>query len=74
MDDQYRIDWSEPLARWVVRHDERGYVGEVEAIGGRFRAQAVSGDTVVPVAYGMSIKSMAEQVIWYDRAMNQEAE
>ena len=72
--DDYRIEWAETLNRWVVRHDERGDVGEVEAIGGRFRAQAVSGDTVVPVAYGMSIKSMAEQVIWYDRAMNQEGE
>lgn len=74
MMDEYRIEWTPELKRWVIWHNERGYIGEVDAMSGRFRAQVVVDGTTMAVAYGTTIKGMAEQVIWYDRAMNQEGE
>lgn len=68
--DDYRIVWDEEAGYWDVSHTERGAVGSVWPVaGGRFEAQA-SGLTI---ASGWTLKDAVAQVIWYDRAMNQEA-
>lgn len=60
---------------WRVRHGERGVVGVVMRCTNRFEASVRADDEKrVTIGYGQSLRSLIEQVIWYDRAMNQEAE
>ena len=70
----YRVEVAEAKQRssgWNVLSEERGQVGGVRSSdGGKFVAFCDG----VAVARTYSLKAAVEQVIWYDRAMNQEAE
>lgn len=77
MDTQYRIEWIEEMRQWMVRHAERGTAGEVVMGSGSFVSQVPAPDrSALPLQVGESktLKAAVEQVIWYDRAMNQECE
>lgn len=69
---EYRI---EELGKgWRVCHFDRGTVGVVIHLGNRFEAKVDSGDDTRTVAYGNSVKLVAEQLIWFDRRINGEIE
>ena len=73
--DEYRIRWDADTMNWDVAHMDRGFVGTVFANhGGRFHAHAVVESRGVQIASVWTFKAAVEQVIWYDRAMNQEVE
>lgn len=73
----YRLVWTFDPERYSceVRHIERGHVGTVvPLIGGRFEAVIEAGEEAASIGAVWTVKAAVEQVIWYDRAMNQEAE
>lgn len=67
---EYRIIRDAEGKNWEVAHVDRGKVGTIWRMGQEFRATV---DDDGPIGYGRSLKSLAEQLIWYDRAMNLEA-
>ena len=70
--DEYRIERAVEANNWTVRHEDRGEVGRIDRIGSDFRAMVEGGATLI--GSSRSLKSLTEQVIWYDRAINQEGE
>ena len=70
--DEYRIE--EMGKGWRVCQPERGTIGVVSHQGGRFKAMIDDDRDGRVIGYGQTVKAAVEQVIWYDRAMNQEAE
>lgn len=73
---EYRItlDSEHECQPWDVKHAERGYAGSVwPQEGGRFEATISRNGDVVKIATVWTLKAAVEQVIWYDRAINQEA-
>lgn len=75
MDRQYRFTFTKGLGWWDVSHEDRGLVGFVrESDRQRFIAGGYVDDADVVIGSCPTLKAAVEQVIWYDRAMNQEAE
>ena len=70
--DDYRVE--EMGKGWRVANAERGTVGVVMHMGNRFRAAVDDADEARTIGYGQSLRDVVLQVIWYDRAMNQEVE
>ncbi len=71
---EYRVEVDvvqQSKSGWSVLSESRGRVGSVRASGGG-KFDAIVDYTTVARTY--SVKAAVEQVIWYDRAMNQEAE
>ena len=73
--DEYRVLWDSDTMNWDIAHVDRGVIGAVwPDESGRFEAKAIHNGAGVPVAQVWTFKAAVEQVIWYDRAMNQEVE
>ena len=73
--DEYWVRRFEDVGNWEIVHPDRGIVGYVwPETNGKFEAWMQGEETGIRIAEMWTFKAAVEQVIWYDRAMNQEVE
>lgn len=70
----YAVEWVPGGSGWRITNAASGITGWVSTDRGKFRAQVMVNGRWVLIWSGSGLKSAVEQVIWYDRAMNQEGE
>lgn len=70
----YTTDYSRSDQSWVIRRSTGGTTGWVIGHRDKFHALVEVDGQRLTIWTGNGLRTAIEQVIWYDRAMNQEAE